>query len=104
MTSDRIYRFYQQGRCTKGDKCFYKHEGSSAAQKDKKPPCREFLKKGSCKYGENCTFSHSAAGAPKASAEAKKKAKAKANAVAVCIEVGEGEIATPARGRTVKVK
>ena len=63
----KLCKNYLKGKCTKGDKCTYHHNG----------PCR-FHAKGSCTKGDACIFSHheapkpgavAAAAAPKASAK-----------------------------------
>jgi hypothetical protein len=51
-------------RCTRGDECRFKHEGSGACMKQalagegKAAKCLEWRKKGACRKGDACPFRH----------------------------------------------
>ena len=52
-------RQHKKGRCTRGDKCKFSHDDTTArtGKPNAEKPCRD-LAKGNCKYGDACKFSH----------------------------------------------
>ncbi|CAK9011359.1 unnamed protein product [Durusdinium trenchii] len=64
-----VCRHFLQGKCTFGEACSFKHEGSAPGampvqgvqMDDERPVCRHFLE-GKCTYAEACRFSHDAPG------------------------------------------
>jgi len=108
-----ICRYYERGKCNKGDKCRYKHadpeiaESSQEAQflKEPKEVCILF-QQGRCRFGEKCKYAHVDADeepAPKAKANAAVKggeapagaAPAVAPPAVVCRPVGAVRNFTP---------
>jgi hypothetical protein len=49
-----VCRYYNSGRCSKGEECTYIHQGEILLKKEL---CRHF-KKGSCLKGKFCPYSH----------------------------------------------
>lgn len=53
----KLCRFFQEGKCEKGEDCPFKHEKAGG-----KKICVFFASKGGCKKGADCPFIHEKAG------------------------------------------
>jgi len=51
-------RYYEQGRCLKGELCTFSHTRGEVSKKDMKTKMCKYFEEGKCAMGENCSFSH----------------------------------------------